>query len=135
VGTFAHVVVFSRCLLLFCLSACFWLYADDIARRMFPGQQESSNIPFGMDHNFEALKHIAFVIAGILILNGAISALINPISSILAVPRQLTIYSKVYLAEAVIRIVLGTWLILGTEKLRGLPTRLRNLAKKIDSPC
>lgn len=39
-------------------------------------------------------------------------------------------YSKVYLMEAIIRIVLGTWLIPGTEKLRSLPNQLRNLTKK-----
>ncbi len=130
VGTFARIVVFFPSLLLFCFSACFWLYADDISRRMLPEKEGSSDIPSGVSTDHEALKHTAFVIAGVLILIGAIPALAQPIASILAPPRQLTIYARVYLAEAIIRIVLGTWLIVGTEKLRTLAGQLRNLAKK-----
>ena len=134
IGSIAHVIVFFPSLLLFCLSACFWLYADDISRRMFHDEEESSVISTGSTP--ETIKQIAFTVAGILILNGAISALVNPIGSVLNartladVPRQVTIYSKVYLAEAVIRIVFGTWLILGTDKIRRLPSMLRNLTKK-----
>jgi len=130
VAPFPCVVVFFPSVLLCCLSACFWLYAEDIARRMFPDKDEPAGTSSSLPSNSDALKRIALAIAGILILNSAVSSLINPISSILAVPRQFTIYSKTDSVAAVIRIVLGTWLILGTRRLHSLANRLRNLTKK-----
>ena len=119
VGMFASVIVFVPAVLLFCLSACFWRYSGNIAHRIFPQHDEELG---GSSPSLTPaiIQRIALMLAGILILNGAISAMGNPIAGLLVQPRQMTAYDKVYLAEAVIRIAIGTWLLMGTERLRSL---------------
>ncbi len=111
------LALFVPFLLLLCLSACLWLYADRIAMRMFPEDEKSAVMSTGPMP--ETIRRIAFIVAGILILNSAISALTNPVLSLFGgFPRQMTIYSTVYLVEAMIRIVLGIGLILSARKSR-----------------
>jgi hypothetical protein len=129
IGAIAGVAIFFPTLLLICLSACFWLYADNIAQRLLPEKEDSEHVPSVISSNFESLKNIAFVIAGILILNTAFSSsLINQISSIIAQPGHYTIQLRTNLIAAGIRIVIGIWLILGTRQLGRISTRLSNTA-------
>ena len=122
VGMFASVIVFIPAVLLFGLSGYLGRYSGNIAKRIFPQHDEElGGTPPSLTPAI--IQRIALVLAGILILNGAISAMGNPIASLLVQPRQMTAYSKVYLAEAVIRVVIGTWLVIGTEKLRSLITK------------
>jgi hypothetical protein len=131
-GRFARIVAFLPSFLLLALSGYLWIYAEIIAARMFP-DEESAEHPSGAAP--EVLKRIAFVVVGILILNGAFSGLVNTITNMLmrGAPRN-TVYSLVYLVETVVRLVLGFWLIFGSQRLRSWWTvgaqRLEGLTKK-----
>ena len=126
-GILARITTFLPAFLLLSFSGYLWLYAEPIAARMFsneaPAEHASGVTP-------EILRRIAFVFAGILIVNSALTDLAQVIASLLT--PQMTVHSAVYLGDAIVRLVLGFWLIFGSQRLRswfGAKT-LQNLTKK-----
>ncbi len=112
-GILVRIVAFIPAFLLLSLSGYLWLYAEPIAARMFPNEVPPENAS-GVSP--EILRRIAFVVVGILVVNGAFSELANVVANLLT--SRMTVYSKVYLGAAIIRLVLGLWLILGSQRLR-----------------
>ncbi len=126
-GILALIAAFLPAFLLLSFSGYLWLHAKPIAARMFPNEDPPVNAP-GVSP--EILRRIAFVVVGILVVNGAFSELANVLFSLLT-PRM-TVYSKVYLGTAIIRLILGFWLILGSQRLRFWfgSQKLQNLFRK-----
>jgi hypothetical protein len=119
-------------MLLLLLSACLWFGADVFSARMVP-DPECSESTSGL--TAVVIQRIAFSVAGILVLVGALSPLervVNEISlRISGVRVPMGILSLVMLAiEVVIRLALGTWLLLGSENVRRLLEKAKPLVEK-----
>jgi len=98
---------------------------------MFPNEAPAEK-PSGVTP--EVISRIAFIVTGILIITGGLSALGSVIANLLTQPRQLTVYFWVYVADVVLRLAVGSWLMFGSERLCGLARfgseRLRDLVTK-----
>jgi hypothetical protein len=113
-GASTQVVILPfTALLLFCLSAILWFGAEAFTERIF-SKNETTESPIRI--NPEIIKQIAFMVAGILILAGALPHLAGPITSLL-IPKLNNTSAWVDLAMTIIRIVLGIWLIFGSARI------------------
>jgi hypothetical protein len=115
IDTPPRALIFFPMLLLFCLSVYFWFAADVLAERIFPKNAASKN---SSEITPAILKKIAFILAGILVLNSAVPTIHNLISAYLSSLQPFAPRYIFYLAESVLRVVVGLWLILGSSKTR-----------------
>jgi hypothetical protein len=122
-----RILAFLPAFLLLSFSGYLWIYAEPIAARMFSSEEP---VESATGVTPEILRRIAFVVVGILVVNGAVPGLGQVIVNLLA--HQTTAYSLVYLGESIIRLVLGLWLIFGWQRLRSWvgSQKLRDLIKK-----
>lgn len=128
-GMFARISAFLPPFLLLAFSGYLWVYAGAIAARMFPDEEPAEHAT-GVTP--EILKRIAFVVVGLLFVNSAFTGLAQ-VAANLMMPRM-TVYSMVYFGESTIRLVIGFWLIFGTQRLRSWLTvgseKLQGFIKK-----
>jgi hypothetical protein len=113
-GTSTQIaILLFTALLLFCLSAILWFGAEAFTERIFSKNETTEN-PTNI--NSEIIKQIAFMVAGILILAGALHALASALNHLLR-PMQPDISAWIELGLTIIRIVLGIWLIFGSARI------------------
>jgi hypothetical protein len=131
-NTLVWLLTLIPAILLLLLTACLWFGADVLSARMVP-DPECSESTSGL--TAVVIQRIAFSVTGILVLVGALFPLGRVISEIglriSAVRVPMDILSLVMPAtEVVIRLALGTWLLLGSENTRRLLEKVKPLVKK-----
>jgi hypothetical protein len=122
------ILLFVPAILLFVFSGFLWFAAQNVNSGAEPAS--SANIS-GITP--EVLQNIAYSITGIIILVGTLYDVMNLISEGI----YIWIYGQtgrfvfwLILARILIRLALGIWLVLGSNRLRILGTRLMEILKK-----
>ena len=101
------------------ISILLWLYAGKIADRLI-GEISTEGIIQNMDYN--KIQYIAFCVAGILVICNSVPDLFSSIYQIISIPDpQINIPERIYngyqatLIGAVIKTLLGLWLVFGAK--------------------
>ena len=115
--------------LIIILSILLWLYADKIANRLI-GETSTEGAIQNIDYN--RIQYIAFILAGILVICNSIPDLISNIYQINSMPKPpIEIPDRIYngylanLIGAIIKTILGFWLVLGSTGISNVIKKLR----------
>lgn len=115
--------------LIIILSILLWLFADKIANRLM-GEVSTEGTIHNIDYN--KIQYMAFILAGILVLCNSIPDLISNIYQINSMPKPpIEIPDRIYrgylanVIGAIIKTILGFWLVLGSTGISNMIKKLR----------
>jgi len=114
-STLFSIVSFIPAALLFLFSGLLWLSAEQLEASSDSGR-ESSESASGITP--EILQSIAFSVVGILILVGTVSYLVQIVGQSLHGNPLRNPWFWLYLVETLIRLALGSWLLIGSKGQR-----------------